>query len=370
MGGRVPDVCVVTTAGVESWVSGEAVMSSGEDEYGRFFKVAQAVYRGHFLRESEFGKSWRWPETAADAEKQKRQRKVGLCKRRGCKNPCMDDGKRLCGFHAGLLTVDAPAIPQAEATADTEPHPARDVELYCGLTANPQWKRAKVATVSAGGFVLASGDSFHWSSEGKAWRWADTCITQDCSGFRVQGDVFCADCMKVLGRTSAPVDPIPEEAEQPSDGQPVSVDLLKATHGKNGVPAMPVVPERFGAHDGQEFGNERQPRVCAGVPGALGDNRCDVILGEDIKGERCSRCESVLAMFKVDRGACLRSGCLRPCTEGSRYCGHHKRISETVAGTALAQAFEAAWDALADNPECDPATVAVCKQLRDAEILR
>lgn len=319
--------------------------------------------------------------------------KEGLCKRRGCKEPIANAEKRLCAEHeagtrpclgsggpgpvdvAGLearvpqgpipqaeeaatharevaeLVSEAEqvirerqegTIPQAEAGgADTEPHVARDVELYCGREAIPQWRRVKVEKVSARGFSVVGGAEYTWVSEGMAWRWADACVTQDCGGFRVEGDVFCQDCRRILGR-----DPT-------------------VTAGKNGAPEIEAIPE-----EAEQPNDHTPPRVCVGVPGAVGEEICHTVLGEGA-GERCARCARLArarGYLRAAFGTCLRAGCLSPAAQGSRYCESHKRIAETVGAVVLAGAFEAAWEALAESAELDPITVAACKRLRDKEV--
>jgi len=181
---------------------------------------------------------------------------------------------------------------------------------------------------------------------------------------------------------------VPEEAEQPNDGQPPAPEVLCQQFDCM-QPPDPKGAGFCGKH-AAELGLLPQIRVCAGVPGAVGDEVCHTILGDDVKGERCAHCEGIvdrakrhLASLRANEAAmqaggnpaplpyraCDRVGCRAQREPGSRYCASHKRIAATVGGMVLREAFEAAWEALAESSQLDPATVAACKQLRDAEIV-
>jgi len=341
-----------------------------------------------------YGVHWRWPVGltgqvvtpvsmvgGATDEKPKRQRKEGLCKRRGCDQPVSHifAADRLCVVHGGMDDVNRKAAgavgaqPQVEAgAADTEPHAAemlrvRDVELYAG---GGRWRRVTMSAVSAVGF-RAEGADYGWASQGQSWRWpADgipeeaeqpndgqpperrRCLTMDCAGGREPGRGFCAACCRLLG------------IEGYEQGGPISQGPAVPTVQGCPVDAAPC---------------EAAPlpvRTCIGIPEAVGDAKCHTVLGADVEGDRCSVCRAAVEAAAVEAAAtprltdllCARWGCGEARAESSRYCAHHKRISETVAYVALDQAFEAAWQALAESSHLDPQTVAVCKALRDREV--
>lgn len=139
-----------------------------------------------------------------------------------------------------------------------------------------------------------------------------------------------------------------------------------ATHGKNGAPPLPSIPEEA------EQPNDKQPpepwhaetkcekcgeylpcncrvevRACKGSYGPTPQDRCDAVLGPEVAGDYCSVCQQFLQ---------ARTDCLQA------------RASEFEDASELAGAMEDAWQNLAEHPSLDPRTVAICKKLHDMEV--
>jgi hypothetical protein len=394
-------------------------------------------------------------EVAAEPSRGPRKRpKAGLCKRRGCKEAVADVVSRLCADHMPQGMGVAPVAEVAEDdTAETHltdhmavrgftgcpPIVGQEVEVFYGTEAEP-WRRDTVTAVTADGFVAGGpgGVTYYQREECETWRWPLATTHGKNGGLAA----------------------IPEESEQPNDGQPPGVTLAvgdEVRDGKGRVwKVIRVSRHGFGAErrevsaDGTEVygvwsdvwgaqgiswwraygagdfhapvkvpddappwsGSRRAPgcpecvaargraaaptlsailapslRVCAGIPGVVGEGRCNCVLGDDVPGPRCSRCQAAVAEAeqaqreendRADRGIlesvgltdllCANSGCTRAHAIDSRYCEHHRKVAEAVAYVALDHAFEAAWADLLGSHHLDRKTVEVCKALRDKEV--
>jgi hypothetical protein len=155
--------------------------------------------------------------------------------------------------------------------------------------------------------------------------------------------------------------PIPEEEEQPNDGAPSSPPVL---------------------------------RLCKGIPTQQGPaDACDCVLGAEVTGDRCAICQGWMDLHS-HCDVCMRgvkgfaaSGqlCIEHRREGEKLLSHaggenkipgHPEIAAALQwlcdakrtrDVAMRRAEEA-WERLADRSDLDPVTVALCKQLRDAEV--
>jgi hypothetical protein len=202
------------------------------------------------------------------------------------------------------------------------------------------------------------------------------------------------------GRCAFLHEAIPEEEEQPNDGP--KKPPLRGTTISRGT-------WREGIYEPYVEESPKEPRRCIGIPKFQGPaDYCDCVLGPEVKGDRCAIC----AGWMETCGRC--DGCNKDvpgwqvtgflCTECRR---ERQRVIEAAAiqekeakeraevedetlivegRGALKAAFEgcrrqasmraicrgqveAAWVMLSERSDLDPVTVALCKQLRDAEVL-
>jgi len=153
----------------------------------------------------------------------------------------------------------------------------------------------------------------------------------------------------------------------PAFGESRSIDLLKATHGKNGVPALPAVG----------------PRTCKGVPiYQCPEEACDAVLGREVEGNRCAACAEWMRVHGECDGCCgrlqgwqvtgklcadcraVRRAEIRE--EAEQPNDKRKPFGEAIE-VAYDEAYEAIWQILAEHSDLDPRTVAACKTVRDDE---
>jgi hypothetical protein len=334
-----------------------------------------------------------------DTGKTRKGRKPGLCKRRGCKEPVADILTRLCAQHMPQGMGVAPEAPElSPGFTGCMPIAGQEVDMVVGC---PACGKAAAAYDKESGLCYTCETERRERAglpplpEGADFEISPTnlhCRKPGCTAWASSPRGLCAEHERqglqlATGLDDVPFEPIPEEAEQPSDAQPPATVVLCQQFDCM-QPPDPKGAGFCGKH-AEELGLLPQIRVCAGVPGAVGDEVCHTILGEDVKGERCAHCQGIvdraqrhLAALRANRAAmqaganpeplpyraCDRVGCRAQREPGSRYCASHKRIAATVGEMVLREAFEAAWEALSDSSQLDPATVAACKQLRDAEV--
>jgi hypothetical protein len=185
-----------------------------------------------------------------------------------------------------------------------------------------------------------------------------------------------------------------------------SIDLLKATHGKGGIPELPAIgalpafaeqfigPEVYGPLSKKpqfipnEPGYPAGPRLCKGVPIYQGpESACDTILGREVKGDRCSSCAEWMAShgdcdgcngrlpgWQVTGKLCADCCAVRRATlrerEGAEQPNDGRWRTQPFAemlGAHYGELYDALWEILAEQSDLDPKTVAACKMVRDDE---
>ena len=121
---------------------------------------------------------------------------------------------------------------------------------------------------------------------------------------------------------------------------------------------------------------------------------CDVVLGPEVKVDRCAVCQGWVDLH-AHCDVCMRG--VAGFMASGQLCIDHKREAEALVastvrpenkipghpeivdalqslcdakrlrGVAMRRAEEA-WERLSERSDLDPVTVALCKQLRDAEV--
>jgi hypothetical protein len=212
------------------------------------------------------------------------------------------------------------------------------------------WQRYQVPQKTIAGYAqplpaeLAKGDTHGKNNVGEL---PALCQVPGCGAIQnPEGNGLCSGHATARDLAAA----IPEEEEQPNDGQPYSGIGIRC--GTCGVRVMPG-----------ERNCSCKVRICKGVPGASPDGQCDTALGPEVAGDYCSACAS----FLTERTDVLKES--DPHVRRGLYKGVAKAIERAVPGRdVIADAVEAVWEALAEDPDLDPRTVAVCKRLRDIDL--
>jgi hypothetical protein len=341
------------------------------------------------MRASSLGTLWRWPVEAV-----------------------REEGRGACLCQAGLCFEGAVSVEEKpegkpEGFTGCPPVPGQEVEIFEGRytaehVGKDLWRQARVVAWGERGMTYDAGEGSRLCNtrEGEDWRWPvkeKPIRDSEPSG-------VCPGC----GRASATYDKESglcwtcegdrrgiERAREDVAGEaamamvldagigamrghlapafvPGATDDLRVTHGKNGVPALPAVPDPVPG-----------PRTCKGVPiYQTGQEACDTILGREVEGDRCTVCAEWMRVHGECDGCCgrlpgwkvtgklcadcraVRQAAIR---EEAEQPNDKRRPLDVVLDEAYREFYEALWERIAEESDLDPRTVAVCKLVRDDE---
>jgi hypothetical protein len=240
-------------------------------------------------------------------------------------------------------------------------------------------------------FSIMSGGLYMWKGEGKSWRrWSEAEHGGNVGRevlIRIGENGWQAEKIERVGVDFFEVERLAGRWMWKDGGKSWAWPTM-VTHGKHGVPELPAVrPLDVYAKElaGVEFPAKpgAAPRTCRGVPIYQGpDEACDAILGAEVEGDRCvacaewmrahGRCDGCngrLPGWQVTGELCADCRAVRQdeIREQAEQPNDKRKPVTEVMAVAYEEFYEALWEALAEDSDLDPRTVAACKMVRDDE---